>query len=77
MALLIGNQKYECSDLDKLKHTEEEVKRVAKKLRELNFKVSHLAALYYSYYCSESHLLSYSWYIHAKFIRCIFYKMVV
>lgn len=39
IALLIGNQRYDSAMLNKLKHTEEEVRKVADKLRKLNFKV--------------------------------------
>ena len=39
IALLIGNQRYDSAPLNKLKHTEEEVGKVAEKLRKLNFKV--------------------------------------
>ena len=39
LALLIGNQKYDAPDLDRLQFTEEEVRNVAEKLKQLNFKV--------------------------------------
>ena len=39
VALLIGNQKYNSADLDKLTTTENDVRKVAEKLRELRFKV--------------------------------------
>jgi hypothetical protein len=39
VALLVGNQKYDCPDLNKLQCTEEEVRRVAEKLTQLHFKV--------------------------------------
>ena len=39
MALLIGNQKYDSGNLNKLQHTENEIRKVAEKLRDLHFKV--------------------------------------
>ena len=41
MALLIGNQRYsDCPKLNNLKCIEDEVRQVAEKLRQLDFKVS-------------------------------------
>ena len=39
IALLIGNQKYDAPDLNMLQFTEEEVRDVAEKLKQLHFKV--------------------------------------
>ena len=42
IALLIGNQKYNAPKLNMLQYTEEEVKNVAEKLKQLHFKVKLL-----------------------------------
>ena len=56
VALLIGNQRYECSDLNRLKHTEEEVRKVAEKLSELNFKVyTHVHNMHLIICCMYTH----------------------
>ena len=45
VALLIGNQKYVAAGLNRLKCTEEEVRKVAEKLRQFDFKV-HVHVMY-------------------------------
>ena len=41
IALLIGNQNYDAPDLNMLQFTEEEVRDVAEKLKQLHFKVQY------------------------------------